>query len=113
MIYTLSLDTNGGFGVQIGTKFSLSDRGTRDEIDPDVPGELNRVISFVGYVITGSSVEESGALNLDLEGGVHIHVEPDRDYEAWTFAGPRGEKVVCGPGGRMSIWSAIDDPPAG
>jgi hypothetical protein len=115
LVYSLSLYTNAKFEIRIEGKFSLSGQGMHYEIDPDRAAELDQVTSLVGYVIEGTSVEESGALNLDLEGDVHIHVEPDVQYEAWTFSGPRGEKVVCGPGGIMSCWSAIeeDHPPAG
>jgi hypothetical protein len=114
-VYSLSLETNQGFEIRIEGTFSLNGRDMHYEIDPDRAAELDQVISLVGYVIEGAFVEESGALNLDLEGDVHIHVEPDKQYEAWTFAGPRGEKVVCGPGGIMSCWSAVvdDHPPTG
>jgi hypothetical protein len=64
---------------------------------------------FVVHAINGDhrvSVEKTGQLTLDFTSGIQVRVEPDENYEAWTFDGPRGEKIVCAPGGELVTWSA-------
>jgi len=52
-----------------------------------------------------------GLGTLFLEDGSTIAVEPDRNYEAWELAGPRGCHLVCTPSGEIAYWSAKKDLP--
>ncbi len=55
--------------------------------------------------VTAADIDSSGRLSVTL-GGVTVRCGSDRDYEAWSYDGRHGEKVVCTPGGDLAIWSA-------
>ena len=54
--------------------------------------------------VTAADIEPSGRLLFTL-GGATVRCESDPDYEAWSYDGRHGEKVVCTPGGTLAIWS--------
>ncbi|WP_076260432.1 DUF6188 family protein [Intrasporangium flavum] len=39
----------------------------------------------------------------------HLKCAADPDYESWQLYGPRGEIIVCGPGGRLTEWGPRRD----
>jgi hypothetical protein len=55
--------------------------------------------------VTAVDIDPSGRLSLTL-GGATVWCGSDPDYEAWTYDGRHGEKVVCTPGGDLAIWNA-------
>ena len=55
--------------------------------------------------VTAANIDPSGRLSLML-GGATVWCGSDPDYEAWSFDGRHGEKVVCTPGGDLAIWKA-------
>jgi hypothetical protein len=104
--FTVSLITDANYEVRIETVFSMHTPdgdvnfplGT-DAIDPVLVRLLLR------QTVTSSAAEESGALTIDLSGGISLRVEPHEIYEAWTIAGPGGKKIVCMAGGELAVWS--------
>ena len=50
-------------------------------------------------------IDEPGNLSLTLD-GTTVRCAADPRYEAWTICGPRGELIVCMPGGGLAIWTA-------
>ena len=61
--------------------------------------------AMIGQAVTeADSSEAVGSLVLHFDDGTLLTIEPDQEYEAWTAAGPSGEKLVCLPGGGLAIW---------
>lgn len=55
--------------------------------------------------VTSVDIDSRGRLSFTL-GGATVWLESDPDYEAWSYDGRQGEKVVCTPGGDLAIWNA-------
>jgi hypothetical protein len=55
--------------------------------------------------VTALDISPGGRLPLTL-GGATVWSGSDPDYEAWSYDGRQGEKVVCTPGGELAIWTA-------
>ncbi len=53
--------------------------------------------------VAAVAISPSGELSLTL-GGTTLWCRSAPQYEAWSYKGPRGEKVVCTPGGDLAIW---------
>jgi Family of unknown function (DUF6188) len=106
--YSVSLHTSGGYEVQIEVGFSLCTAGERIDVTPAPESESSQLQALLQHTITAAVAEGSGALSMKFDNGVSLHVEPDEDFEAWTIAGPQGQKVVCEPGGEIAVWGAED-----
>src|SRR6266508_1297501 len=98
--FTLSLRTDADYEIRIETDFSIrTPEGDvafalgQTSLDPDT------FRSLLERTVTASSATDSGILELAFDNGTSLRVEPDDTYEAWTVAGPNGQKVVCMPGG--------------
>ena len=55
--------------------------------------------------VTAVDIDSRGGLSFTL-GGATVWCRSDPDYEAWSYDGRKGEKVVCTPGGDLAIWNA-------
>lgn len=108
--YAVTFHTESGFELRFETPFVICDTdGTRTSIDPDVPSELaSRVLELLQRLIDSADVEPSGALTISFVDGQELEVSPHPEFEAWTVIGPRGERVICLPGGGVSEWSSAD-----
>ena len=62
---------------------------------------------LVAGSVASATADSEGMLRIALDDGARLIVAPDPQFEAWTVAGPDGFKVVCGPGGELSSWSAL------
>ncbi|GAA2794694.1 hypothetical protein GCM10010452_23720 [Crossiella cryophila] len=71
------------------------------------PGRARAASSptLTGTVVQAAAANESGLLLIEFDDAV-LRVEPDENYEAWSFAGPDGDKVICLPGGELAVWAA-------
>jgi hypothetical protein len=83
--YTVGLILSGGYEIRIESA--------------RVPADLAGLVVTVGTA-------ENGTLRLDFDDDTTLAVAPDPEFEAWTLAGPDGFKVVCSPGGELSVWPA-------
>jgi hypothetical protein len=108
--YAVYLRTDAGFELQIETPLTVeSSDGESLEVVPDrLEPRAGRLLALLHEEIESSIIEDSGALVLAFVNGVRLRVEPDEGYEAWTLAGPRGEKYVCMPGGEVARWPAVE-----
>ncbi|WP_139142764.1 DUF6188 family protein [Humibacillus sp. DSM 29435] len=104
--YMLRLFTSGDWQIDIETDVVA----TRSNADPtpirmNVPdAELPEHLAWLlGSTITEVAVADNGDLTIVLDTG-RLTAEALSDYEAWQMYGPRGEIVVCGPGGRFTEW---------
>lgn len=103
--YTVAVQFGGGFELRVETSFVLRVDGFDGEIQPGRDGDAPAVAQLSGQIVSLASADDSGGLRIDFAGGGRLVAGPDSRFEAWTVAGPHGFKVVCGPGGELSIWS--------
>jgi hypothetical protein len=103
--YTVAVEFGGGYEVRIETPFTLRIDGLDREIEPGRDGDAPAVTQLSGQIVSLARVDGSGGLRIEFAGGARLLAEPDSDFEAWTVTGPGGLKVVCGPGGEISVWS--------
>ncbi|HEV8175763.1 MAG TPA: DUF6188 family protein [Actinoplanes sp.] len=104
--YTVGIDLTGGYEVRIETGFLLRAHDGDHHIVPgEDDGDAALLGELTGQVVTMCTADDAGALRVDFDSGARLLVEADPAYEAWTVAGPGGLKVVCLPGGELSIWS--------
>lgn len=89
------------------------------EIDPGDPPDLEAgetyppvpplLAPFVGNTIRELCVSDDGDLSVTFNDTSQLSVKASENYEAWSLSGPRGELVVCMPGGKLAIWGPRDD----
>jgi uncharacterized protein DUF6188 len=106
--YTVAVEFGGGYEVRVETPFSLRIDGLDSEIEPGRDSDAPAVSQLSGRTVSLAAADQSGGLRIDFIGGARLLAEPDSNFEAWTVAGPDGLKVVCGPGGELSVWSPQD-----
>lgn len=97
--------------LDLGGQLPFQDDGHADAvIDGDVQAEeLPEPVSrLLGRRITRLSVSSSGDLTLELDAAT-LTCLADPDAEAWQLYGPKGEIIVCGPGGRLTEWGPRRD----
>lgn len=106
--FTILLSFDGGYEIRIESEFWLFDSDGKYRIapDPDFVSTAARLQGLSGTVALTSIAEETGRLRIDFVNGAAILVHPDKHYEAWTFAGPDGAKVISIPGGELAVWNA-------
>jgi hypothetical protein len=68
--------------------------------DKDLPESLKQL---EGKKLDGVMVSAGGDLALNFA-DAQVSVQADPRYESWQIHGPRGEIVVCMPGGELAIW---------
>ncbi|MBG0827648.1 hypothetical protein HS041_07715 [Planomonospora sp. ID67723] len=66
--------------------------------------EVAPALALFGATLLSSVAFKSGALRLVFGTGMHLNVEPDPQYEAWSTCGPDDLRFVCLPGGGLSIF---------
>jgi len=106
--YAITLLTDGGAEVRIETTFSIRLPG-RDVavVEPEhLVGGSAWLAAVLHEMITEASVsEKTGTLMLGFANGTRLEVVAHESYEAWTYAGSDGSKVVAVAGGGASSWS--------
>lgn len=112
--YQVSLDFSDGHNVQIENdfahinktgKFDISLRNGISETD------AKQISLLRGSVVTTATVSDSGALELKFDDGSEITVQPDPDYDAWSFSGPHGTEIVCMVGGNVTTFGDASSTP--
>ena len=106
--YTVAVEFGGGYEVRVESRFTLRIDGLDREIEPGRDADASAVAQLSGRVVSAARADDAGGLWIEFGGEVRLTAEPDSDFEAWTLAGPGGLKVVCGPGGELSVWSPRD-----
>ncbi|WP_433299216.1 DUF6188 family protein [Actinoplanes sp. CA-030573] len=103
--YTVALQFGGGYQVHVEVPLTLRIDGLDREIEPGRNADASAVAQLSGQVVSVARADDSGGLRIQFAGGTRLVATPDSAFEAWTVAGPDGLKVVCGPGGELSVWS--------
>ncbi|MFI5729649.1 DUF6188 family protein [Kribbella sp. NPDC051587] len=76
--------------------------GWPHQVDPDSePVGMGVLLQLLRRTVV--SAEAAGGLQIEFDDQSRLQVEPD-DYEAWSYAGPDGMRVVSLPGGDLAIW---------
>lgn len=102
LIYT---EENWEFQLSSDTYLTNQRVGTvliegQEELTEDVPAELKRLI---GQQISSVLVSTAGDLAINV-GDTQLSVRAHPDYEAWEMGGPKGEIILCRPGGELITW---------
>ena len=108
--YSVSMATSEGFEIRIETAFSIEDpSGHTCSGDPSRSGKhLSALLAVLHDTLTESKADDTtGLLVLKFASGRQVAVDPHRTYEAWTVAGPNGEKSVALPGGGLAFWQPV------
>lgn len=96
---------HGGSELRIDTAFDFRPESTLMTIDPSTAsGFASTLIGLLHIEIEAAKVTDAGALELCFRGNSVLNVAPSDEFEAWTFAGAEGSKVVCMPGGGVTTW---------
>lgn len=93
------------FLLRIEGRFSVASADKQIECVPGNRESLGPSLTLYGKTVEFCRAAKNGALDIELAGGARVHVGPDERYEAWELASEdRGLRVVCGPGGALSVW---------
>jgi len=90
--------------LTIETAFRLKGPNGEVSLTPSAPSSLAPILPLINTKVTKVVVLKTGRLNVDLEGGLFVEVEPDGSYEAWQIGGGDGWMLVCSPGGSVSFF---------
>lgn len=90
--------------VRIEGAFSFKTEKEEYKLLPEQPIALGPVFDILNKAIDSAWAYRKGSLYLKFSDGNILLVEPDPKYEAWEIAGTGGLRVVCLPGGELSIW---------
>ncbi|MGY5885822.1 DUF6188 family protein [Modestobacter lacusdianchii] len=74
-------------------------------VRPYTPDGVALLLPLLGGEVSAVDIDSRGRLSFTL-GGATVSCGRDPDYEAWSYDGRQGEKVVCTPGGDLAIWNA-------
>lgn len=105
--YAISLLIVGGAEFTFETQFEI--RGVQDplvvQVEPEAAADQAQALLrlLLHQDIHVARFSSDGVLQLQV-GSVLLRTSPHAHYEAWNFAGPAGQKVVCLPGGGVATW---------
>ena len=97
-------EREGTTTIRIEGGFVFQGHGEEHQLSPAHPTTLGPALSTIGNAVTSARAYKDGCLKVHFTDGSILSVKPDAAYEAWEIAGTRGLRVVCTPGGSLSIW---------
>ncbi len=93
--------------LRIEGGFLFKENGEEHKLYPDQPAALGPALSVFQKEVCHSIAGKEGRLYIEFSDGSRLSVAADSEYEAWEIVGSGGLRVVCGPGGRLSVWQPI------
>ena len=90
--------------IRIEGGFLFKEDGKEHKLYPDQPAALGQALSIFQKEVCYSIAGKEGGLYIEFSDGGSLSVEADSEYEAWEIVGSGGLRVVCEPGGRLSVW---------
>lgn len=104
--YAVTLRTSDGSELRIESEFSLRlADGSSLKIKPPQVGDAARLlVQLFGRHVRCSDVIEDGVLFITFDSGVGLRILPSSVYEAWTFVGGDGRRLVANPAGGLTEW---------
>jgi hypothetical protein len=110
--FTLVVDgSQGSFEVRIEQPFELLggvDDGPMSLSWEGDPTALGPALAVLHAELDEALAFKDGRLELRLGYGGRLRVPASDEFEAWTFAGPDGLRLVSMPGGELGVWSPDD-----
>lgn len=97
-------EREGTTTIRIEGGFVFQEPGREYQLSPAQPTALGPALSTIGKTIASAKVCKDGCLEVHFADGGTLSVKPDVAYEAWEIVGPGGLRMVCTPGGSLSIW---------
>jgi len=107
--FTVAVAFAGGYEVRVEVPFTLRLNDFEGQIEPGRDDDASPVARLLGQIVSLARADDAGWLRVDFADGGRLLAGPDSSFEAWTVAGPDGFKMVCGPGGELSVWSPQHD----
>jgi uncharacterized protein DUF6188 len=103
--FNLTLRTDRGSEFQVETAYTVQTASGTISV---VPGQSikQEPPSFLEQEIRSAIASDSGRLEVVFDSGAVLRVEPDPDFEAWTFVAPHGRRVVSMAEGELAVWSS-------
>ncbi len=93
--------------LRIEGGFLFKENGEEHKLYPDQPAALGPVLSVFQKEVCHSIAGKEGRLYIEFSDGSRLSVAADSEYEAWEIVGSGGLRVVCEPGGRLSVWQSV------
>lgn len=93
--------------ILIENKFLLTVGNTETLLSHETPISLGEALVLLKQPCEVATINEAGKLSLNFAGGLGLTVESHKDYEAWQILKNDILRVVCMPGGELSIWSEV------
>lgn len=90
--------------LRIESSFILVYRGDEQAFSPRNPQELGPALTALHKEIESVKAFKAGGIRVLFSNGLVFSVNPDPDFEAWELVSSGGLRVVCNPGGGLSIW---------
>jgi uncharacterized protein DUF6188 len=102
--FNLTLRTDRGSELQIETPYTVHTATGTISVVPEQSTEPGPP-SFLEQRIRSATAADSGRLEVVFDSGAVLRVEPDPDFEAWTFVASDGKRVVSMAEGELAVWS--------
>lgn len=99
-------DRDGLTTIRIEGSFVLQEHGADQCLSPECPTALGPALSALGKMVMSAYAYKNGCLVVHFADESSLSVAPDAEYEAWEMVGSDGLRMVCTPGGSLSIWQA-------
>lgn len=95
--------------IRIAGPFVLQEQGAAQHLSPEHPKTLGPALSLIGKTVTAVHASKDGCLAASFADGSSLSVAPDAEYEAWEVVSSKGLRVVCTPGGSLSLWQPAQE----
>jgi hypothetical protein len=104
---TLQFDIHAA--VAIVTPATLRIDGSTVTIDPaEIDPNAAAFIALRMREVTSASADDDGTLHMSFGADAELTVPSDPRYESWLmWHDDNGARIVCEPGGRLTIWSPL------
>ena len=94
--------------IRIEGEFTVQRDGKTFRAQATDTNSLAPVLTIFPRVLKTISMAEGDTLKLDFH-EIILKVAPDPRYEAWEISTSDGAKIVCTPGGGLSMWGTRPD----
>jgi hypothetical protein len=98
-------DSSSSASLHIGQECSLRTKSANRPVVPEVPSTVAAILPYSSAKIIGLMVWRDGQLALEFANGDRLEVCPNDKYEAWELGCSDGFRLICNPGGGVSVFS--------